>query len=241
MIVEPYGGISNRLKCIISSIAEYGDITLKWDIPNNGGGVRCDFNDLFTNNFNQSKSNKNIRDCKFIHVNMNTHDTNIPKENLNKELQKKYIDVISTLTPINYIQDKVNELYDNLPNGYNTVSVRTFKSFDKEYESWGRYFNIELLYKELDNINEPFLLTCDNDDTLIQIKNRYKDLVITTPKRTNFGDFKTVIGMQDILIDLILGGMGKKIYGTQLSSFSEMQWWLGGCKSEYKQMKLNNK
>ena len=56
MIVEPYGGISNRLKCIISSIAEYGDITLKWDIPNNGGGVRCDFNDLFTNNFNQSKS-----------------------------------------------------------------------------------------------------------------------------------------------------------------------------------------
>jgi len=41
---KPYGGISNRLKCMISSIVEYGQINLIWDVSNSGGGVWCDFN-----------------------------------------------------------------------------------------------------------------------------------------------------------------------------------------------------
>lgn len=241
MIVIPFGGISNRLKCIISAIAEYGDITLRWDVPNSGGGVRCQFSDLFTNTFN-STSNRTISDCKFIHDYMNTHNpTDNNKEDVDIEMQKKYIDIINDLNPVQYVQDEVKRLHNELPSDYTTVSVRTFRSFPQEYKSWGQYFDINLLFTELDTIDSSFLLTCDDTDTLHLIKGRYGDKVITTPKRTKFGDFQSVVGMQDILIDLILGGMAKKIYGTGLSSFSEMQWWMGKCTAKYKQMKLHVK
>jgi len=36
---RPYGGISNRLKCMISCIVEYDDINLIWDVSKSGGGV----------------------------------------------------------------------------------------------------------------------------------------------------------------------------------------------------------
>ena len=90
----PYGGISNRMKCIISSIVEYGHINLKWDIPRNGGGVRCDFSDLFKNTYN-GVSQGQISDCKFIHPQMNTHNEG-GKDKLPINLKERYIKVIKT-------------------------------------------------------------------------------------------------------------------------------------------------
>ena len=70
---NPYGGISNRMKCIISSIVEYGDINLLWDVPKSGGGVRCKFNDLYKNIYTGNGIGR-VSDCKFIHPQMNTHN-----------------------------------------------------------------------------------------------------------------------------------------------------------------------
>jgi len=137
---NPYGGISNRMKCIISSIVEYGDINLLWNVPKSGGGVRCEFNDLYKNIFNGSTINS-VSDCKFIHPKMNTHNEG-GKDNLPADLKKRYIEVIKTLEPIDYITNKIKEEKDRLGD-YSAVSVRTFKSFPAEYNSWGRYFKID--------------------------------------------------------------------------------------------------
>ena len=239
MIVIPFGGISNRLKCIISAVAEHDDITLKWEIPTTGGGIRCNFDDLFTNLY-LGDGGAIIKDCKFIHDEMNTHNSG-DKGNISEVMKAKYISVIEDLTPTEYIMREVDRLFNELPNNYSTVSVRTFRSFKEEYQSWGQHFKLNLLFNELDTIDNQFLLTCDDRATLEQIKSRYGDKVITTPKRTEFGDFRSVKGMEDIMIDLLLGGKGNKIYGTAMSSFSEMQWWMGKCKANYKQMKLHVK
>lgn len=237
----PYGGISNRLKCIISSIVEFGDINLNWVIPPSvlDGGVRCNFNDLFTNYF-PDEDCRIVKDCEFIHKEMNTNNTG-GKEMLNKELQKKYINVIESLIPVDYVSQKIKEEKSKLPSDITTVSVRTFKSFGREYNSWGKYFKIDELFKHLNSINNPILLTCDDTETTNLIKERYSDKIHTTPKRTNFGDFSSVEGMQDILIDLYLGGMSDNIYGSHMSSFSEMQWWFGSCKPKYINMVLHKK
>ncbi|MDB0059620.1 hypothetical protein N9F18_00525 [bacterium] len=233
---NPYGGISNRMKCIISSIVEYGDINLLWNVPKSGGGVRCEFNDLYKNIFNGSAINS-VSDCKFIHPKMNTHNEG-GKDNLPADLKKRYIEVIKTLEPIDYITNKIKEEKDRLGD-YSAVSVRTFKSFPAEYNSWGRYFKIDNLFKIMNEVEGKILLTCDDTETTNLIKQRYD--VYTTPKRTKFGDFTTVLGMQDILIDQYLGGLSTDIYGTNMSSFSEMQWWLGECNPKYINMKLHNK
>jgi hypothetical protein len=233
---KPYGGISNRMKCIISSIVEHEKINLVWDIPTSGGGVRCNFNDIYKNSFNGRGSGM-VSSCDFIHSHMNTHNDG-GKDKLPNDLKNRYINVIKTLKPVDYITQRVFEEKEKLGE-YTTVSVRTFKSFPAEYNSWGRYFKIENLFKILDTIEGKILLTCDDNETTKLIKDRYD--VYTTPKRTNFGDFTTVHGMQDILIDQYLGGLSKNIYGTNMSSFSEMQWWLGFCESNYHEMSLHKR
>ena len=47
--------------------------------------------------------------------------------------------------------------------------------------------------------------------------------------------------MQDILIDQYLGSLSTDIYGTNMSSFSEMQWWLGLCNPNYFEMSLHKR
>ena len=64
------------------------------------------------------------------------------------------------------------------------------------------------------------------------MKKRYGDRVITYPKRTKFGDRKTVKGMQDIMIDFLLSSKNKVIIGDKLSTFTELSWWFGGCKAK---------
>lgn len=231
----PYGGISNRMKCIISSIAEYEVINLQWDSNPSVGGVRCEFSDLYENVF-ECEYKKSISDCKFIHSNMNTHNTGIDKGNVDFNLQQSYLEVIDTLRPIKYIRERVLIEKDILGD-FDTVAVRTFKSFPREQKSWGYKFNLDKLYRYMDNVKGKILLTCDDTDTVSHLKERYD--IYTTDKRTKFGDFSSVEGMQDILIDLYLGGLSKTIYGTKESSFTEMQWWLGRCKPNYVNMNLH--
>ena len=233
---NPYGGISNRMKCIISSIVEHGDINLIWGVPKSGGGVRCNFNDLYKNIYTGDGVGK-VSDCKFIHPQMNTHNEG-GKDKLPIVLKKRYIEVIKTLEPIDYISNKIKEEKEKLGE-YSAVSVRTFRSFPSEYKSWGRYFKIDNLFRVMDKIEGKILLTCDDTETTNLIKQRYD--VYTTSKRTKFGDFTTVEGMQDILIDQYLGSLSTDIYGTNMSSFSEMQWWLGFCESNYHEMSLHKR
>jgi len=242
ILSEPYGGISNRLKCIISTMSEYENINLNWSIPPSPehGGVRCHFNDLFKNTFDNGPTSKRISACEFIHKDMNTNNFG-DKLKLDSITKENYIKVINSLKPVDYVIKKVVEEKYNLPKDVTTVSVRTFKSFKRENDSWGRYFKISDLFEYMDNISEPILLTCDDTETTKQIKERYGDVIHMTEKRTRFGDFTSIEGMQDILIDLYLGGMSKKIYGTHMSSFSEMQWWFGNCTSEYNNMLLHKK
>lgn len=223
------------MKCIISSIAEYEKINLQWDPIPSVGGVRCEFSDLYENIF-ECKYNKSISDCKFIHPNMNTHNTNIDKNNIDYDKKQRYLEVIDTLCPVKYIRERVLIEKDILGD-FDTVAVRTFKSFQREHNSWGYKFNLDKLYRYMDNIKGKILLTCDDTDTVLHLKERYD--VYTTNKRTKFGDFSSVEGMQDILIDLYLGGLSKTIYGTKESSFTEMQWWLGRCKPNYVNMNLH--
>jgi len=230
----PFGGISNRLKCVISSIVEYNDINLIWNIPSEGG-VGCLFNDIYKNKFDGT-SKQQVSSCEFIHTSMNTNNSG-DKLMLDEVLKAKYINVIKSLEPVEYIQHRITEEL-NILQEFTTVSVRTFRSFPREYRKWGTHFNINELYKVMDNITGKILLTCDDIGTVNLLKDRY-DIYIT-PKRTEFGDFKTIEGMQDILIDLYVGSQAKQIYGTNMSSFSELQWWLGECNSQYIGMNLHD-
>jgi hypothetical protein len=181
-----------------------------------------------------------------------------------KKLKKEYLKQIKNLVPVKYVRDGIKNELKKFPEKFNVVSVRTFKndydaqrdnklsgvqyySGDMHHAELGDLFNIDKLYSILDERVEspsledslPFLLTSDNTELVENLKNRYPNKVLTTPKRTEYGDFMTVEGIQDILIDLYLGGHGQTIYGTHPSSFCELQWWFGMCKPAYIEMELH--
>jgi hypothetical protein len=86
---------------------------------------------------------------------------------------------------------------------------------------------------------DRMFVTCDSQEVMNKILSRYKSKVFFTTKRTYFGDFQSLEGAQDIIIDLYLAGLSKLLIGTRFSSFSEMQWWFGGCQAEYRQISLH--
>jgi len=242
ILCEPYGGICNRLKCIISTLANFDEIILKWDIPNDisDGGVRCHFNNLFLNKFSDAEVTNHIKSCEFIDNHMNTNNYG-SKDKLNKDLQNKYINIIKSLIPLNSISDVITSERNKLPSSFTTVSVRTFTSFQAEYNSWGRYFQLDNLISTINSIDGPILLTCDSNDIVNTLLTEYGNKIYMSNKRTKFGDYGSIEGMQDILVDLYLGGMAHTIYGTHMSSFSEMQWWFGLCEPIYKTMNLHKR
>ena len=60
IVSKPYGGIGNRLKCIISSMVLDEDLKLIWEYGlhygKDLGGVWCKFSDLFENKFEEFSS-----------------------------------------------------------------------------------------------------------------------------------------------------------------------------------------
>lgn len=84
----------------------------------------------------------------------------------------------------------------------------------------------DLLIRQPDAV---FFLASDDLYTISCLKNKYGDRIIT---RNHEMSRSTIGGMQDALIDMLLLGKTKKIFGSYFSSFSEMASWYGGVELE---------
>jgi hypothetical protein len=254
ILSKPYGGIGNRLKCIISSLSIDEDLKLLWEYgPHEGqdlGGVWCRFNDLFENNFEEFDSMKDwpghnckhVEGCTFFeninHLDLHYGDNwgnHIPEE-----LKKKHVGIISKLKPVKYIRDNVERFSKLFDDDTITVSIRTWKDVPRTRNTKGKTFSIDSLYSYLDTYNtNKFFITCDDENTFNEILKKYGDRILYTEKRTTFGDYRTKEGIQDALIDLYLSGKNKKILLSYGSSFGELQWWFGGGVSQITMMNLH--
>jgi hypothetical protein len=72
-----------------------------------------------------------------------------------------------------------------------------------------------------------------------EILKKYGERVLYTKKRTSFGDYRSIEGVQDALIDLYLSGKNKTLLLSYGSSFGELQWWFGGGHSKIIMMDLH--
>jgi hypothetical protein len=256
IISKPYGGLSNRLKCLLSTLDIDDDVKLVWDYSLYDGGVWCKFSDLFENNFEEfffleecqlKYPNVNIvSDCRFFGRNNFNHLDQTYGNNwgnhIDEGIKNRYFELISKLKPVKYVRDKIekyNRLFDE-----NTISisVRTWNDRQVTKNKKGIYFEIEKLYEYLNLYNDSkFFLTCDDQETTEKIINTYGERIIITEKRTKFGDFSSTEGLQDALVDLYLAGKNKLILSSYGSSFCELQWWFGEGKPQVLMMDLHPK
>jgi hypothetical protein len=269
IISNPYGGIGNRIKCLISSMTIDEDIKLIWDYKTYDGGVWCQFKDLFENEYEEFFSEEEcvkkysrlpiFKECRFFDKNLFNfnwvYTTRIPPININHldlqygnnwgnhipiDMKNEYLRMINKLIPVKYVRDKIEEYSKLFDENTVSVSIRTWKDVPRTRETKGKTFSIEQLYKYLDNYpNSKFFVTCDNQETFDSIIEKYGNRILYTKKRTNFGDYYSSEGLQDALVDLYLSGKNKTLLSSYGSSFCELQWWFGGGKSETVMMDLH--
>jgi len=146
-------------------------------------------------------------------------------------IQYDYSKIFSTLTPIEYISEQVENFARQFDSNTVSLSIRSW------IESKIRYslFDITMFYDVLDQLaNANFFISCDSSDVLNKIIERYGSRVIHYPKRTSVGDRNSLHGMQDILIDLYLLAKNNILIASYASTFSEIAWWLGNCQANVK-------
>ena len=163
-------------------------------------------------------------------------------DDIPNNIKESVLTQVNNLRPIKYIRDFVSHYESNFDNDTITFSIRTWKDAERNNSSNGRFFDINTVFDEMDKSKynqSRFFVTCDHQGTFDEILDRYGDKIIYTPKRTFFGDYKTLEGIQDSAIDLLLGGKNKLIVNSKGSSYCDMQWWFGGARAGIKILNTN--
>ena len=256
IVCDAKGGLNNRIRCLISTMRMSKEIKLIWTVKESNVGLWCGFEELFEY---EIEVFENLNTClakypflpvyssfKFIKLSNDSMDINhLNYDNwggdIPNDMKESILTQVNSLRPIKYIRDFVKDYESNFDNDTITFSIRTWKDADKNL-GLGKFFDINKVFDEMDKdkYNQSrFFVTCDHQGTFDEILDRYGDKIIYTPKRTFFGDYKTVEGIQDSVVDLLLGGKNKLIVNSKGSSYCDMQWWFGGAKADIKILNTN--
>jgi hypothetical protein len=111
------------------------------------------------------------------------------------------------------------------------VQVRTWRDDARRYRKYhvpARRRLVALL--DAAERDARFLVVSDSDEILPELRARYGDeRVIGFPRTTARAEsYRSVVGMQEDLIDMLLLARTRRLFASYLSTFSEVAWWLGG-------------
>jgi len=236
-------GIGSRLKCLLSVMRMASmngeSYRIKFDHNKN---VRCNWNDLFLNNIETKES---VKKLEYPNIFCSWKWDSTKEERL--KYNTKYFDYMFSETPfkkdilyhisklnlVKYCEDAIKNYNKKIDSNTVSVCVRTWADvFGTKLQ---RDFNINKYFSLIDKEPEDkkIFLTSDIGKTLVLFQMRYgKERILYFPKRTQWGDFSTVEGMQDTMVELYLSGRANKMYIAWHSAFTECQWWFGGAKAE---------
>jgi len=253
------GGISNRLKCLISlwRISErYNQkFYLNW-IKNDRCGA--EFSELFENDLNQI-SNEEINNLnpekyilsetwrfltlkddvpdKFAKEYPTPRGNNIDFEfdRIPLKVREDIISYLKRLVPIKEIREKV-KWFDEKYNLSNLIGLHIRRGdFLDGKEGLGKVSTDDKFIEKIKLISVKvptikFLLCTDDPKIEDRFLKEFGNKIIIYPKVDRKRD--NLECTKDGLIDLLLLSKVKYIIGTYKSTFNELAWWLGGCKAQ---------
>ena len=236
IIAANQNGLCNRLKALLSALRKDKNAKVHW--AKNKYVMRCRFGYIFKNDIETELDSKYLSG---IHKNIYRRWNFLvfPEDNCKlkkidflydktpENIKKQLIDVAKILVPSDYIRDRVNSYtLNNFNDNMVTISLRTWY----ETKTFGhlRRFDIKQTYDLIEKIdkNKTIFLTCDNLGTIKTILKQFpnRDIIYYPKKYYHVAQN----GIREAMIELCLGGLTKKLYASYQSTFSELQWWLGG-------------
>jgi hypothetical protein len=152
------------------------------------------------------------------------------EEREKKYLDKfKHIDLLFDKTP-SYFIEKYKKAFS-----YLKINKDILDYVDEFAEDWDDMIGLHIRSCH----NKKIFLCGDNDQVLNYFENKYGDRIIThsqerytDPHLAESGHNSSIQTNVDAFIDLMLLSKCSTIIGTYASTFAEVAWWLGQCKSK---------
>lgn len=175
------------------------------------GEIKNDFNKTYA-----SKEGANI-DFEFERIPMKLR-LDILEELIELRVTKDVLDKVKSFEDKNKLEE------------YNGMHVRRgdnkFTTDGREKVSSDEKFTKIIL----DNPDEKFFVSSDSVLSSISLKTMFPERVIYYPEEDKKRSTKESI--QEALASIILLSKTKHLYGSFLSTFTEMVWWFSGCKTK---------
>lgn len=161
----------------------------------------------FTKSFKKDDESKEYIDFEY---------NRIPRNAI--EIYRPYFEA---LKPSEVVKKRISEV--ELPADCVSVHVRQGRYWN-EY-SRGNRDSVDAFIEAMRNYSEDtcFFLAAANDEVAIKIKEAFPNRIVELPNK-NFTD------AIDAVAELYLLGQTDELLATYGSTFSEVAWWLGGCK-----------
>ena len=228
-------GVANRIKAYLSSMSQYDVVKTRRE---------CDTY-LF----------QNIELASDEELDMYPHENGwrlfVQEDEKQYTGEYEYIDLLYDKTPKYFIdkylgilsQLKINPDILNYVNEFtegwekNTIAVH-IRSWYCERRAW---HSNELFENEIDKLDPDakIFLCSDNSDVIKHFSDRHKDRIILHPQESFSHPHLAESGFNysfqanaDALIDMLILSKCATIIGTYISTFAEVAWWFGGCKSK---------
>ena len=158
------------------------------------------------------------------------HQYNRTPENV----KEAYLKIFNKIKIKNNIVEKANYFIDKEIKNKKlvTVHVRSFcDSLDRK-KKWYDIQNFINKMKDVDDDGVQFFIAVDDFKIIDDFKCVFKDKIVYYPKEKDPAiDMGSYNSQVEALIDLLILGRGNIFLATETSTFSEVAWWLGGCKS----------
>lgn len=229
-------GLSNRIKTIFSSLRSYDKV---YTIVEADSYIFPEI-ELTEESINPvmdwrlkvfSEEQKYIKNYKTI---------DLLYENTPQYFIDVYCKIITNLKINQDILDYVNNFTKDWDSDLLGVHIRSWHS-DYPRNMW---HDNSLFEKEIDKFesNKKIFLCSDNSQNIQYFKDKYPNRIITYPQRLHdvplgsinvFDQYQNDVQLiVDGFIDCLLLSKCSTIIGTFCSTFTEVSWWLGQCKSK---------
>lgn len=147
-----------------------------------------------------------------------------------ERLRRLYARHFGALSPLPAIRERVEAVAADLPVDTVGVHVRRgdFQRPGRPAQNDRRFFTaMDAVLR--DRPGARFLLATDSEETERLFVERYRARVVRHPKQIRARDCAPAI--RDALVDLLLLARCPHLIGTYSSTFSEVAWWIGGCRA----------
>jgi hypothetical protein len=151
-------------------------------------------------------------------------------ERIPERLQRIYTRHFGALSPVPAIRARVEALAGSLADDVVGVHVRRgdFGSSNRQGQNDGQFFEaMDAVLR--DRPAARFVLATDSAETERLFVERYRARIVHHPKTSRVRSQSAAI--KDALVDLLLLARCPQLIGTFSSTFSEVAWWMGGCRA----------